>query len=139
MEIPADGEALARATQRFKEELFLAAHARRRRVLACAALLCSGKGPQGEKTAPTWEPFSWAKHMNRLSEKDFKLRYRVTVDAFYKLLDEYHMRQDLTTKDDYHAKLTKWGTVVEAETKLAMGLRFLAGGEMSTTSSTSTT
>ena len=57
MEIPADGEALARATQRFKEELFLAAHARRRRVLACAALLCSGKGPQGEKTALTWEPF----------------------------------------------------------------------------------
>ena len=68
--------------------------------------------------------------MNRLSEKDFKLRYRVTVDAFYKLLDEYHIRQDLTTKDEYHAKLTKWGTVVEAETKLAMGLRFMAGGDV---------
>ena len=71
--------AQAAVTQLFKEELFLAAHARRRRMLAVATILRPGKGPQGEKTAPTWAPFSWTKHMNRLDEKDFKLRYRVTV------------------------------------------------------------
>ena len=122
--------AQAAVTQLFKEELFLAAHARRRRMLAVATILRPGKGPQGEKTAPTWAPFSWTKHMNRLDEKDFKLRYRVTVDAFYKLLDEYHLREDLTTKDELHAMLSKWGTLVEAETKLAIGLRFLAGGDV---------
>ena len=40
-----------------------------------------------------------------------------------------HFREDLKVKDEAHAKATKWEEVVQPETKLAMGLRIMAGGD----------
>jgi hypothetical protein len=36
--------------------------------------------------------FSWAKHVRRMTEKQFKLRYRLTFDAFMELLDKMGLR-----------------------------------------------
>ena len=67
-------------------------------------------------------------HVARLSESDFKLRYRLTADAFhYKLLPL--LRSRLAATDELRARYAKHGQLVEPETKLAIGLRFLAGGD----------
>ena len=127
------GRAGALNDHKFRLELLCAALARRRRLLSAAAAAAassmpSGQGPQGAKPKPHWQSFSWGAHVGRLTESQFKLRYRLTVDGFYRLVDM--MRPDLEVKDEARARLAKWGEVVEVETKLAMALRFLAGGDV---------
>ena len=41
---------------------------------------------QGPKTTPSDTYFTWADHVARLTETEFKLRYRVTPHAFHKEL-----------------------------------------------------
>ena len=65
-----------------------AAMMRRRRLASLQFLQQQGSikrqcGPQGKKTVDT-APFSWAAHMLRLTESDFKRRYRLDPDSFYK-------------------------------------------------------
>ena len=120
----------AYSSRDFKLELYCAALAHRRRMVAAAMVVMnsSGSGPQGPKPKPPWEGFSWANHVARLSESDFKLRYRLTADAFhYKLLPL--LRSRLAATDELRARYAKHGQLVEPETKLAIGLRFLAGGD----------
>ena len=97
---------------------------RRRRLAMAMHLVASGQGPQGSKRADK-EPFCWADHVARLSELEFKQRYRLTFDAFYEMLDSI---KPALTVDEKMAKVTKNGHVVEPEVKLAIALRFLAGG-----------
>lgn len=117
---------------KFRLELLCATLAHRRRLCAmasCAAATeSSGQGPKGPKPEPHWPGFSWAAHMGRLTESQFKLRYRLTVDGFYKLVGI--LRKDLSVQDSVKAQNAKWGCVVGAETKLAIALRFMAGGDV---------
>ena len=110
------GRAGALNDDKFRLELLCAALARRRRLLSAAAAAAassmpSGQGPQGAKPKPHWQSFSWEAHVGRLTESQFKLRYRLTVDGFYRLVDM--MRPDLEVKDEARARRAKWGAVVE--------------------------
>ena len=68
------------------KEICTALAIKKRCMAAAAALLSamsSGQGPQGEKQRTERCQFSWENHMGRLTESEFKLRYKVTVHAFY--------------------------------------------------------
>ena len=84
-----------------------------------------GRGPQGKKRRDR-APFSWEEHVARLNEQEFKQRYRLNHESFYKLCDI--LRPDLEVKDAKQAKKSRFGTVVPVEVKLAIALRFFAGG-----------
>ena len=63
--------------------------ARRRRVVVVAATLLLRKGgQQGPQAAKRKDksPFIWSDHVDRLTEAEFKLRYRLSAEAFYELL-----------------------------------------------------
>ena len=60
--------------------------AQRKRVAAAVALLLNGgQGPQGKKRVES--PFSWADHLARLTEREFKQRYRLDYDSFKELVN----------------------------------------------------
>ena len=56
----------------------------RRRRAAAAAKKRQKSGTQGKKRRPL-SFFSWSDHVHRLSERDFKLRYRVDRASFVHL------------------------------------------------------
>ena len=78
-----------------------AAAEKRRRIKAALLLLDGGQGPQGRKRREE-SPFSWEDHIAQLTERQFKLRYRLTYDGFNKLLDddEFGIRGDLEAVND---------------------------------------
>ena len=128
----ADLEWAERAIARKKlRRLHAAAAVRRRQILATLELLDSGKGPQGRKRRELGT-FSWEDHVARLTQRSFKLRYRLTHDSFMKLLDDedFGIRGDLTVTNEKMAKRAKWGQLIQPETKLAMALRYLAGASV---------
>ena len=81
--VPSSQHASPHVRQRGGRELQVAAQ--RRQITAAVNLLEGGQGPQGKKRRES--PFRWADHLARLTEKEFKERYRLTYDAFYKLLE----------------------------------------------------
>ena len=81
----------------------------------------------GCKTKPA-SHFSWADHMNRLSPSDFKLRYRLDPEGFDELLKI--IADDLKVRDEKQSKNSNWGVINEPHVKLAVALRFLAGGQV---------
>ena len=119
------------AARNFKVELLCAVVARRRFLAAALAAIgaasMGGQGPQGPKAVPVWQSFSWPAHVARLTHSEFKLRYRLDIKSFNKLADM--LRKDLMVKDEHHARINKWGELIAVETKLAIGLRFVAGGD----------
>ena len=72
--------------------------------------------------------FSWRDHVARLTDRDFKLRYRLTPPAFNELLGM--LRPYLKVKDEEKARMAKWGCLISEEAKLACTLRYLAGGDV---------
>ena len=114
---------LQRLKKRYRH--LMAAIHQRRKVVAAVLLCNGGQGPQGRK-AHRQMIFSWAEHVGQLTEEEFRLRYRFTFEGFYELLDK--ICDDLLVHDEELAATAKWGCVVEPETKLAMALRYLAGG-----------
>ena len=120
-----DDDLLERLAAERLRRIKAAVAARRKQVIAAlAAFLPSGQGPQGKKRREA--AFSWDDHLGRLNEDEFKQRYRLTWPAFQKLLDV--IRSDLTVMDQKQARLAKCGELVPPEVKLAIALRFLAGG-----------
>ena len=65
--------------------------------------------------------FSWRDHVARLTDRDFKLRYRLTLSAFNELLGM--LRPYLKVKDEEKARMAKWGYLISEEAKLACTLR----------------
>ena len=113
-----------RARKRFRREhLSIAQH--RRWVAATGLCIGGGQGPCGRKRRELAH-FSWEDHLLRLTEAEFKLRYRLNFDSFMDLL--HILRADLVVSNEKQARFTKWGQLVMPEVKLAMALRFLAGG-----------
>ena len=49
------------------------------------ALSVGGQGPQGKKRRPKHH-FTWHEHVLRLTEAEFKLRYRLDFDSFMQLV-----------------------------------------------------
>ena len=70
--------------------------------------------------------FSWEQHIDRMTEPEFKLRYRVGSDSFYKLLDK--LRPSLEV-DPIQAFKSRAGKPIAIEAVLACGLRYFAGGD----------
>ena len=89
------------------------------------ALSGGGQGPQGKKRRPKHH-FSWSEHVLRLTEAEFKLRYRLDFDSFMELVS--WIRSAISVSNEKQAKFAKWGQLVAPETKVAMALRYLAGG-----------
>ena len=113
-----------RARKRFRRQhLSIAQH--RRWVAATGLCIGGGQGPCGRKRRELAH-FSWEDHLLRLTEAEFKLRYRLNFDSFMDLL--HILRADLVVSNEKQARFAKWGQLVMPEVKLAMALRFLAGG-----------
>ena len=98
----------------------------RRRAAFLASLARGGQGPSGKKRVPG-EAFSWSDHVHRLTEDQFKRRYRLSWPSFCKLLRL--LDEDLSVVNPRRAKNGNNGELVANAVKLAMGLRYLAGGD----------
>ena len=117
--------------QRAQGDAFLAtaAASHRKRIGGAAAAYVLHKptqGPQGVKRKDS-SPFIWRDHVARLTPAEFKLRYRLTAPVFNSLVER--IEPHLSVKDDLQAIRSK-GAVIEPSTKLAVCLRFLAGGQI---------
>ena len=110
-----------RARLRCSQDAGAAAAAVRQRVVAAASLQHAGQGPQGKKMAV--REFSWGDHVARLTEAQFKRRYRLTWPSFNKLLGL--VSADLTTINPRRGKNSRQGTIVPNAVKLAIRLRYL--------------
>ena len=98
-------------------------------LMAAAAAEVTGacKGPQGPKFRHLpGTHFSWEAHVKDMPEAGFKQRYRLTPKAFYELRDT--ILPWLIPSDMEQAELSK-GYVICANTRLAVGLRIMAGGD----------
>ena len=107
-----------------EEVHLLAAH--QQRLIAAALLLLSGES-SGGGWAHRFPDFSWEAHVDRMYEDEFKLRYRVSSDSFYKLLEILKPELDVTSHK--HAYWSRSGKPFQLETRLAVALRFFAGGD----------
>ena len=116
----------------------LAGAIQKRRAAAAAAFLAQQRpreperqasGPQGKKHKDT-SLFVWEEHCLRLTEDEFKRRYRLTPDSFYKLLSMLGSRLDPKNFKQAKNGSMRDGQVVRNEVKLAIALRYLAGGEV---------
>ena len=91
-----------------------------------------GQGPQAAKEKPD-EVFSWDDHVRRMDEDQFKLRYRLDFDSFHSLLDDLGVRRKLEHSTAFKKKQAcngNFGIVIAVEVKLALCLRYLAGGDV---------
>ena len=96
-----------------------------RRRAAAAARKRQKSGPQGKKRRPL-SFFSWDDHTHRLSERGFKLRYRVDRASFAHL--HGRLKDAIETKNLAQAKRSRRvGGRVASEVRLAVTLRYLAG------------
>jgi len=103
----------------------LAAVLDRRRRAAASAKRRLKSGPQGKKRRPR-SFFSWSDHLHRLSERGFKLRYRVDRETFVHLHER--LKDAIETKNIAQAKRgRRVGGRVASEVRLAVTLRYLAG------------
>ena len=71
--------------------------------------------------------FSWDEHVQRLSEAQFKLRYRLSFLSFNKLLAI--LAPSLAVNNEKQACNCRSGKPVELPTRLATALRYFAGGD----------
>ena len=72
--------------------------------------------------------FDWARHMGEITDGDFRRMYRLSWDAFTKLLAL--LKPELEPIDQTRASNAKYGERVLPETKLAITLRYLAGSSI---------
>ena len=122
----ADLAALEEEHARSRARRALVAATVHRRRFAAVLGLGGGQGPQGKKHKSQGGEFSWDLHVLRLTEAEFKLRYRLDFDSFMELLSL--LRKDLEPKSEKMARLAKGGELIVPEVRLAVALRFLAGG-----------
>ena len=104
----------------------LLAGAHRRRLIAAAAHLLTGEC-SGGGWKQRFPEFSWQDHVENMYENEFKLRYRVSSDSFYKLLNI--LKPELEVTSHKHAWWTRSGKPIQLEARLAAALRYFAGGD----------
>ena len=113
-ELPERDDIVQASIRKRARLLSIAAAVRRRQVAAAMQLLGGGQGPQGKKLRRR-SRFSWTDHLLRLTESEFKLRYRLDFDAFSTLVRI--IREDLK---------------VSSETLVVLGARALWAAEPQT-------
>ena len=111
----------------------LAAVLQRRRVVVAAVIgmdllapAKDGRGPQGSKRLKA--PFVWQDHVEGMTHRDFRARYRLNWEAFYDLCDALYA--DMDYKDEtsrQRSMATNCGAEFPVEARVAVGLRMLAG------------
>ena len=135
------------------DDLVIAAIVHRRRLAYQAAKKRQKSGPQGKKRRPR-SFFSWRDHLHRLSPRDFKLRYRLDLESFGHLhslivsrIETKNKNQvgailfiDVSPQSDelvlinmippHQARRSRKGGAVSSRVRLAAGLRYLAGGQV---------
>ena len=92
----------------------------RKRAAAMAMVLHAAagqQGPQGPKRRDL-SPFNWENHVARLTAAEFKLRYRLTAESFYTLLDM--LEPALQVDSAKQARCSKGSVMIEPCTKLAV-------------------
>ena len=90
-----------------------AAHVRRSgAAMAAIAAAVDGKDCKKRKDP---SPFSWTDHLLRMTESEFKLRYRLNFDSFMKLLGI--LREDLAIIDSSRSSSGAVGTCCLIESK----------------------
>ena len=109
-----------------KEEEALICHTHARRLAAAVYLVLdkpeSHKPEHNRRSAK----FVWVDHVARLTPAEFKLRYRVCADSFYKLLG---ILKSALQVDEVRANYIRPGNAIAVETRLAAALRYFAGGD----------
>jgi len=101
--------------------------ARRRRVAAVVLLDSPPKlacGPQGPKDMEQ-DRIDWDNHFEKLNDRDFQRRYRLSKTAF---TDTYKVIKPLIDTDDPSMALRSSAGPIRGEVRLAATLRWLAGG-----------
>tara|TARA_B110000046_G_scaffold159651_1_gene172307 strand:+ start:315 stop:1571 length:1257 start_codon:yes stop_codon:yes gene_type:complete len=93
-------------------------------MVAAAAFLSMNSNGGWTQRVPD---FSWRDHVDGMYEDEFKLRYRLSSDSFYKLLDI--IRPELEVTDRQQQLRSRSGNPIQVETRLAVALRFCAGGD----------
>jgi hypothetical protein len=107
-----------------------AAHRQRRAIADLLPhILVDGRGPQGKKVRRESTPFNWDAHLLLLTEDEFKQRYRLDFESFNHLLDLLRPHLELSGKKKTMSVVGNFGIVVAPEVKLAIALRYLAGGD----------
>jgi hypothetical protein len=91
----------------------------------CGSVCCVERYATQRSQGPR-PPEKEAAHVLRLTEKEFKLCYRLDHTRFYKLRDL--LESDLKVQDTTRAQNGRRGAVVPIEVKLAIALRYFAGG-----------
>ena len=99
------------------------------RTVAAALRVTLPSVPQGQGiTLRKPSEFDWEEHVRDMRPHNFKLRYRLTAEVFYDLLDL--LRPDLQNDNQkQEANNSGKGFVVRPVVKLAIALRYLAGGD----------
>ena len=101
----------------------IAAVVAHRRTLAAAAQ----RRRNGKKRRPR-SIFYWEDHDHRLSQRQFKLRYRLTRESFSKL--HGMLLPHIKTKNVLQARRSRAGGCVDSRVRLAVALRYMAGAMM---------
>ena len=94
-----------------------------RRRLAVAASQLLGNRPPNR--AP--KGFMWEEHVKDMTEAEFTLRYRLRPTDFDNLLDI--LEPGLQVGDARQAANARQGCPIQVQTRLAVALRYLAGGD----------
>ena len=117
------------ACNTLSEQRILACQAQRKRLVAALLLLDMERGrhrTSGGPKAPVPD-FSWDEHVQRFSEAQFKLRYRLSFHSFNKLLAI--LAPSLAVTNEKQACNSRSDKPVELPTRLAVALRYFAGGD----------
>ena len=106
-----------------EEEATICAAQRVRMVAAAKFLL----GPDDRGANKEAAGFSWSEHVKGMSDRDFKLRYRMACMNFYELLER--LEPELKRTNPKQAVRVRSGKPIELPTRLACALRYFAGGD----------
>lgn len=115
-----------------EDDVIAATIAKRRRILIVCALLAADVaqiGPTGPNRLLPPAPFHWMRHLGLLTEKQFKLRYRIDIASFNNLLSMILPSIQIVNKQQAQNSRHGVGEVVP-EVRLALCLRYLAGGQV---------
>ena len=106
-----------------------AAITQRRRIIIGAAAIADSEtlpnGPQGLKVDAVKERFGWERHVQKLPERKFISKYALDKEGFAELAGT--LRDDITCRNPGMALCSSAGAI-QAEVRLAVGLRWLRGG-----------
>ncbi|KAJ1457800.1 hypothetical protein M885DRAFT_514888, partial [Pelagophyceae sp. CCMP2097] len=98
----------------------------RRRIVA-AVILADSRAPRRSWKNRWSQRLDWPEHVRSFTMAEFRTTYRVSHKLFCKILED--LRPELETLDERQARNAPTGAIA-AEVRLAVALRWLAGGNV---------